>query len=889
MSSNIAYGKNTVVVKHSSGKRMNVYANLAHKRRTKRDMASRKRAEYLASLPKHPVKRTLYRLHPRRIAGYWFSKQGLFTALKVVGVMTLLMVLSVGALFAYFRKDLDQIRPSELAKRVQTTVTTYTDRNGVVLWTDKGSGDYKIKVEDDEIAEHMKQATIAIEDKDFYSHGGISPTGLLRAAINNSQGESVQGGSTLTQQLVKQVFFADEANKRGFDGIPRKIKEIILAIEVERMYNKKQILNLYLNESPYGGRRNGVESAAQTYFDKTAKKLTLAESALLAAIPNQPGLYDPYNKGGNEALVKRQHKVLDNMVEQKYITQAEADTAKKVNILDKIKPEADQYKGIKAPHFVQMVRSNLEAKLGKATVGRGGLTVKTTLDYKVQKKTEDEMKNMFKSYQPAFAGFTNGAATVEDVKTGQIIALVGSRDFRYPGFGQDNAATAFIQPGSSIKPLVYAELFQDKGEGKQNFGSGSILSDSPFSVPDYPSYKPRNADGGFRGNINIRKSLALSRNIPAIKAMLASGVQPTLETIRKMGNTYYCTQGSEKQAGPASSIGGCGTRMIDHTNALASLARMGIYKPHTSILEVTNSSGEVLEKFEDDEEKRIINAQSAYIVNDILADSNARLGLFGRSITPNLDAAGIRASIKTGTSDIGGQAKDIWTTGYTPSLSATVWLGNPDIRPLLNGNSSIPAQILDPVLAYATQRYQSQGKAKNGEWFKEPAGIQHIGSELYPSYYNRKNAVTNAKLTFDRLSKKRATNCTPEGAKIEIGVTKMQDPITKKPIYIAPDGYDANAKDDRHKCSDEEPTISVVVSEDGSQIIVQVKRGTFSLDSFNVSVNGNVVTSRNISSNGSYKVLYAFKKKSSVTVTVKDTGYYESTDSTQYVPPDPED
>jgi membrane peptidoglycan carboxypeptidase len=864
---------------------MNVYANLAHKRRTKRDSASRKRAEYLASLPKHPLKRLLYRLHPRRIAGYWFSKRGLFTALKIAGVMTLIMVLSVGALFAYFRKDLDQIRPSELAKRVQTTVTTYTDRNDVVLWTDKGNGDYKIKVEDNEIAEHMKQATIAIEDKEFYSHGGISPSGLIRAAINNSQGESVQGGSTLTQQLVKQVFFADEANKRGLDGVPRKIKEIILSIEVERMYNKKQILNLYLNESPYGGRRNGVESAAQTYFGKHAKDLTLAESALLAAIPNQPGLYDPYNKAGNASLITRQQKVLDNMVDQRYITQAEADAAKKVDILDKIKPEADQYKGIKAPHFVQMVRGELEAKLGKATVGRGGLVVKTTLDYKIQQKAEQQMKEMFKSYTPAYAGFTNGAATFEDVRTGQIIALVGSRDFRYPGYGQDNAATAFLQPGSSIKPLVYAELFEDKGQGNQNFGSGSILADSPFSVPGYPDYRPRNADGGFRGNINIRKSLALSRNIPAIKAMLASGVQPTLETIRKMGNTFYCTQGSEKQAGPASSIGGCGTRMIDHTNALASLARLGVYKPHSSVLEVTNSSGEVIEKYEDDHQKRIVDPQAAYIVNHILADANARLGLFGRSITPNLDAAGVRASIKTGTSDIGGQAKDIWTTGYTPSLSGTVWLGNPDIRPLLNGNSSIPAQILDPVLAYATQRYQSQGHAKKGEWFKEPSGIQHIGSELYPSYYNKKNAVSNAKLTFDRLSKKKATKCTPDAAKIEIGVTKMKDPITKKPIYIAPNGYDANSSDDRHKCSDDVPTIEgIVVSKD--EIVVRVRRGTFPLESVSIAVNGNTIASPNITS-GTVRVPYNFKKKSTVTVTVKDIGYYETTDSTQYTPSNP--
>jgi membrane peptidoglycan carboxypeptidase len=858
---------------------MNVYSNLSHKRRTKKDASTRKRAEYLSSLPKHPVKRTLHRLHPKRVAGYWFSKRGFFMVMKVAGVGVLLAVLAIGGLFAYYRKDLDQIRPSELAKRVQTTVTRYYDRNDKLLWEDKGQGNYKIRVDDKDISEYMKEATIAIEDKDFYSHGGISISGLTRAAINNTQGDSVQGGSTLTQQLVKQVFFADEAQKRGINGIPRKIKEMILSIEVERMYEKDKILELYLNESPYGGRRNGVESAAKTYFGKSAKKLNLAESALLAAIPNQPGLYDPYNKAGNTSLIARQHKVLDSMVEQKYITKQQADETKKIDVLDRVKPETDQYKNIEAPHFVQMVRSELESQLGKAVVGRGGLTVKTTLDLKIQKKLESEMKNMFNSYQPAAAGFSNGASTIEDVRTGQIVALVGSRDFKYPGFGQDNAATAFLQPGSSIKPLIYAELFTDKGSKSQNFGSGSILQDVPTVFDGYPDYKPRNADGGFRGNINIRKSLALSRNIPAIKAMVASGVQPTLETIRKLGNTLYCTQGTEKQAGPASAIGGCGTKMVDHTNALASLARLGVYKPHTSIMEVTNTSGEVLKKYED-EQKRIINSQAAYIVNDILGDSGERLGLFGRTITPNLDAAGIKAAVKTGTSDIGGQAKDIWTTGYTPSLSMTVWLGNPDIRALANGNSSIPALILDPVLTYATQRYQSQKLAKPGEWFKRPNGIQIINGELYPSYYDKKLSKTNSKLTFDRVSKKKATKCTPDAARIEIDVVKMVDPVSKKPIYIAPDGYDATKDDDVHECDDVSPTVSFVT--DDSQITITVRKGTFSLDSMDVKVNGNVIASPNLSRGGVYKIPYDFKKKATISVTVKDDGYYSGSATGSY-------
>jgi len=862
-----------------SNRSLNVYANLSHARKTKKDHAARKKAEYLASLPKHPVKRALYRSHPKRLAKYWFSKQGLFMALKITGVAALLMVILAGGVFAYFRKDIDQIRPSELAKRVQTTVSRYYDRNDVLLWEDKGGGNYKLVVDGKEIAQHMKDATIAIEDKDFYEHNGVSPSGLLRAAIKNSQGDSTQGGSTLTQQLVKQVFFSEEASNRGLGGIPRKIKELILAIEVERIYNKEQILNLYLNESPYGGRRNGVESAAQAYFGVPASKLSLAQSALLAAIPNQPGLLDPYNQAGNKALIARQHTVLNKMREQGFATQAQIDEAKKVPILDTIKPEGNQYADIKAPHFVQMVRSELEQKLGKATVGRGGLTIKTTLDIRVQDKLQTEMNEMFESYYPNYAGFSNGAGTIEDVKTGQIIAMIGSRDFNYPGFGQDNAAAAFIQPGSSIKPLVYAQLFENKGEDTLNFGSGSILSDAPIDVS---GYKPQNADGGYKGNINVRKSLALSRNIPAIKAMQVSGVEPTLKTIRALGDKMYCTQGAEKEAGLSSAIGGCGTRMIDHTNALASLARGGVYTPTSTILKVTNSDGDVLEEYKADR-KKIIDQQSAYVVNDILGDSNARLGLFGRTITPELDAAGVKAAIKTGTSDKDRKPKDIWTIGYTPSVAGTVWLGNPDTTPLTNGNSSIPARVLDPVLAFASQLYINENKTKAGDWFAAPEGIQKIGGEIYPSWYNKAKAQTNAKLMFDKSSKKRATNCTPEAAKIELNVIKTIDPITKKEIFIAPDGYDGSSEDNVHKCDDAKPSIAGICVDTSNNITIRVSKGTHNLQTLDVSVDGTGVASINVSGSGTYSTNYNFPSNTtSISATVTDTGFYSDTQTQSY-------
>ncbi|MDN5274570.1 MAG: hypothetical protein JWP06_471 [Candidatus Saccharibacteria bacterium] len=856
---------------------MSVYSNLAHKRKTKKDSQARKKAEYLASLPKHPVKRILYRMHPKRVWGYWFSKKGAFMALKVFGVAVLLVVLSTGALFAYFRKDLDSIRPGELAKRVQTTVTKYYDRNNVLLWEDKGDGDYTLVVDGNNINKYMKEATVAVEDKDFYQHGGISVSGLARALVSNTSGGSTQGGSTLTQQLVKQVFFADEAQKRGLDGVPRKIKEMILAIEVERMYNKDQILDLYLNESPYGGRRNGVESAAQTYFGKSSKDLTLAEAALLAGIPNQPGLYDPYNIEGHEALIARQHKVLDNMQEQGYVTAAEVAEAKKYPILDNIKPVSDQYKDIKAPHFVQMVRSNLEKELGKATVGRGGLTVKTTLDYRVQSKLEEAMTDMFNSSVPKVNGFTNGAGTVEDNTTGQVIAMLGSRSFDYPGYGQDNAATAFIQPGSSIKPLVYAQLFAQKPNGQANYGSGSVLSDTKTTFDG--NYTPNNADKTFKGNITIRSALATSRNIPAIKAMAVAGVQPTLAAIRDDGDKEYCTQGADAQAGLSSAIGGCGTKQTDHVNAFSTLARGGVYKPQTSVLEVTNSQGETLKKWKD-ESKQVIDPQVAYILSDILGDANARKPLFG-SITAGLSYGntGIRTATKTGTSDIGGdKAKDIWMMTYSPAVSMGIWLGNPDTTPLKSGNSTLPGPIIDKVMRFIHQDiYGTDGRWKPNDWFTQPAGVQKINNELYPSWYDKNQNKPNAKLTFDKVSKKKATDCTPDSAKIEIDVNKTTDPISKKDVYIAPDGYDATKDDDVHKCDDVKPAVGAISITGKTQINVSVVAGTHPLQQLEIKVGDTIVATLPITTSGTYSTTYTFTGTSqTITATLTDDALYTS-------------
>lgn len=883
-------GKEQVVKKPSKPRKLSVYSNLTKQRKVKKDAEAKRRAEYLASLPKHPVKRLFYRLHPKRFWGYWFSKRGLLMAVKLTGIAVLLVALLVGALFAYFRKDLNQISPEELAKRVQTTVTKYYDRNGVLLWEDTGGGNYKLAVKSEDLSDNLKKATVAIEDRDFYKHGGVSITGTVRAVVNNIGGGQVQGGSTLTQQLVKQVFFSgDQSSDRGLGGIPRKIKEAILAIEVERTYSKDQILTLYLNQSPYGGPRNGAESGAQSYFGKHAKDLTLAEAALLAAIPQNPTRYNPYIVEGHEGLIARQHEVLNAMQEIGYATKKQVEEAKAYPILDHLEKQSDGLENIKAPHFVQMVRSELQKELGAATVGQGGLTVKTTLDYRIQEKLEEAMNDMFTSNVPIRAGFTNGAATVEDVQTGQIVAMMGSRDFTYEGFGQDNAATAYIQPGSTIKPLVFSQLFQQKPQGSANYGSGSILVDEPIDA--IYGAQLFNADRKFNGPMTIRSALATSRNVPAVSAMYISGVKETLNTIHALGATSYCSQGVDTQAQLSSAIGGCGLKQIDLVNAYASIARGGVYKDQSSILEVRNSSGEVLEKWADSAGKEVLNPQSAYIVSDILTDEVARQPLDGvRAKGMWID--GVQTASKTGTSDKGGQAKDIWMVSYSPVLSMAVWLGNPDTSTLLSGTSLIPGPIIAKVMEYSHKTvYAGDGKWKSGDWFTAPDGLKREGKEIYPSYWTKTQGETNAKLTFDRVSKRKASECTPEGAKVTLDVVKTTNPVTKKEAYSGvPDGYDSNETDNVHSCTDIAPSTSITVSSDGSgngyNISANATKGTFGISTIQILVGGVTVKTCSGDSTCTYALTVTSSNTSSQTVTarVTDSGYYSADSSSAVIP-----
>ncbi len=818
---------------------LSVYSNLAAKRRTKADAKKRRKAEYLASLPKQPLKRFLYRLNPKRVLRYWFSRDGAIMLLKLAGIGFIIIAIFIAALFAFYRHELDAIRPSELAKRVQTSVTRYYDRNGILLWEDKG---------------------------------------------DNVTGGGTQGGSTLTQQLVKQVFFNDESQDRGLGGIPRKIKEIILALEVERMYNKDQILTLYLNESPYGGRRNGAESAAQTYFGKPAKDLNLSESALLAGIPQNPSTYNPYNTDYNKSLLERQHLVLDAMADQGYITKQQADDAKKIAILDTIKPEISSTENIKAPHFVLEVRSQLEKEFGQKLVREGGLTVKTTLDYRMQQIAEKAVTDNYNKYIAPGKNTNNAdnlALTSIDVATGQIVAMVGSFDFNNKEYGAVNAATALFQPGSSIKAFDYGQLFAQRPG--TNYGPGSVLPDKDIS--DIYKNKLYNYDGRYFGNITIREAFGNSRNPPAVEAAYIAGMDNVINLARDMGDHSYCIG---EDYGLSAAIGGCHVRQVEHANAYASVARGGVYKQESYILEVKNAQSQVIKQWKD-QSKRVMDPQVAFLLTDILTDPNARRRVFGLNPLGEV-IPGIKTATKTGTTDDGnGHAKDNWMMSYSTKLSTSVWMGRHDGGPLRAISSQAPGAVINDFMGRAHKEVlEPDGQYKTNDWFSKPAGIQSLNvnghTDFWPSWYTKPKDSAGAQMAFDKVSKKKATNCTPEGAKVNVTVQTITDPITNQKTMSAPDGYDPNADDNAHKCEDVKPFVSVTAQPESAgkyKITANVNQGTFGLQSLSITADGQTIANQGMGGPGSVTVDYTFTSSGSksIVATVTDQGYYTASDT----------
>lgn len=505
-----------------------------------------------------------------------------------------------------------------------------------------------------EVPIYLQEATIAIEDKNFYKNPGFDITAIVRAAISDITHKSFQGGSTITQQLMKSALLTSDRS------IGRKFQEVILALWAEHMYSKQQILEMYFNQVPYGGTAWGVETAAQTYFAKDVKDLDLAQSAFLAGLPQAPTLYSPYGEYPN-LWKKRQKDVLEHMRQLGYITQSEEQDA----LQEELTFEPQQIPQ-NAPHFVNYVKDILIEKYGLALVEKGGLNVVTSLDLPTQQMTQKVVSD--EVAKDGYLNLSNGAAVVANPQNGDILAMVGSADYNNPIWGNVNIATSHRQPGSSIKIVTYAAALS------HGYTLATVINDSPITFPGNPPYSPVNYDGAFHGNVPLRIAFANSFNIPAVKVLNSIGIDTFVSTGRTMGVESLQDANSY---GLSVTLGSADVTMLDMTTAYATVANGGVRVDLNPILKVTDNNSNILEEKTQLSKKTVLDPGVAFLLSDILADNNARSLEFG----PNspLFIPNHRVSVKTGTTD---DKRDNWTIGFTPERVVTVWVGNNDNTPM---------------------------------------------------------------------------------------------------------------------------------------------------------------------------------------------------------------
>ena len=632
----------------------------------------------------------------------------------------LLFAFSLATVFYFYvLKDLPS--PHDLQKRDQAVSTKIYDRNGALLYKIYKSQNRSL-VGLDNIPLFLQQATIAIEDQDFYHHRGLSWRGIIRAVQRNLSKDTLEGGSTITQQLVKNALLTPERT------IQRKIKELVLAIETEILFSKEEILKMYFNEVGYGGTAYGVEEAAQLYFGKHVGDLSQAESAMLAGLPAAPTKFSPF--GAHPEMAKiRQEEVLRRMAEDVYITWEEAELIKAEKIT-----LAPQRIDIRAPHFVMYVRDLLVKKYGEKMVEEGGLEVVTSLDLELQTIAQATVSAQIALLQRMQVG--NGAALVTNPKTGEILAMVGSKDyFDFEHDGNVNVTLASRQPGSSIKPVNYAYALEN------GYTAASTILDAPitYRVPGQPPYSPVNYDRIFHGKVTLRTALASSYNVPAVKVLSSYGVSKMIEKGQKMGIT---TWNEPSRFGLSLTLGGGEVRMVDVAVVFGSLANGGFRVDLSPILKVTDYRGRVLEEFhchysdfrdykhrfepiKDAQAaqlttcryQQVIKPAVAFLLTDTLSDNAARTPAFGPS--SYLYIPDRQVAVKTGTTD---DKRDNWTIGYTPSRLVAVWVGNNDNSPMhpyltsgVTGAAPIWRSIIDQIL-----------KDTPIEKFASPTGINKV-------------------------------------------------------------------------------------------------------------------------------------------------------------------
>jgi len=579
------------------------------------------------------------------------------------------------------------------------------DRNGNLIYeiyADKKRSPIKLS----DLPVYVKQATISIEDKDFYNHSAFSPTGVIRAVYNTVFKGNLQGGSTLEQQLVKNAFLTQDRT------ITRKIREFVLATMVEAIYTKDQILEDYLNQVPYGGNAYGIESASEQYFNKPAKDLDLAQSALLAGLTQAPTYYSPFGVHP-ELATQRQIDVLNSMVSNKYITEGQADEAKS-EVLNFAKPTQ-----IQAPHFALWIKDQLVQKYGEQMVNQGGLRVTTTLDLDLQNFAQLTVATEVGKLTDL--NVKNGAVIVTRPASGEILAMVGSKDyFNATDDGNVNVVLASRQPGSSIKPVNYALAIRDK-----KITPATIIADVPtcFDVFGQPAYCPVNYDGKFHGGVAARFALGNSFNIPAVRVLALNGVNNFINLSTSMGITTFS---DPSKYGLSITLGGGEVRPYDMAEVYGVFANGGIKQPLVAITKVTDWKGNVLEdnKVNDLTGNRVLPQDVSFLISQILLDNNARTEAFGPSSFLNISGHP-EVSVKTGTTN---DRRDNWTDGYSGQIASVVWVGNNDNTEMNGSVSGITgaSPIFNKVIKYALDKAGKgfYNKADDGQaWPIQPSSV----------------------------------------------------------------------------------------------------------------------------------------------------------------------
>ncbi|HSX33994.1 MAG TPA: transglycosylase domain-containing protein [Candidatus Saccharimonadales bacterium] len=873
--------KNTFTTK--SGSTIALHRSLTERYRAHRDAKARRRAAYLGNLPKNRFKRILYRLRPRELARYWFSRDGAIMALKIVGVAIVVFFVAIVGTFAYFRKDLPNIKDFSVTGANQGGSDVYYDRTGqTVLWQDYSTAKRQ-PVESNQISTFLKQATVAAEDKDFYNHGAFDVRGILRAGLHDafSSGGGLQGGSTITQQLVKL--------NEGYTTqrtIANKVKEVILGVELEREYSKDDILTGYLNIAPYGPVDDGAQVAAQDYFGIDAKNLTLAQAAMLAAIPRDPNELSPYGPGYDPQLLQgRINYVLDQMVSQKMITKAQATAAKTSNVIATVKAQPPSlYSDMKAPYFVLTAQQELINRFGLDAVKHGGWKITTTLDLNLQTQAEQIVASNLPNIQRLTGGAADEEATVaENVPTGQITALVGGVDFSNLDHGQNNYASGIlIPPGSSFKPYDYTTLIDNHTDA----GAGSVIYDSQGPLPGYScTNKALPKNGGncledydfiYPGPLTLRYALGGSRNVPAVKAMLmavpndtsnghVTSINKVISTATAMmsnpfvkGSTYNCYSDealtSPTQCYGASAIGdGAFLHLDDHVNGLSTLGRLGVAIPHAYILKVTDVNNKVIYQWQQPKGTQVIKQDSAYILDNMASDPNASYlpGSCSATTCTKLSQGGYKFqrdngwdfAVKTGTTNDG---FDGLMTSWSTQYAVVSWVGNHDRNLNLSAaRGASMEQLTEPITRAMMEAAHAGLKPVN---WSPPSDIKvlpafqvtkhiHYGDvepspkdEVFPSWYVAPKGSTSTQ-TIDLVSGKVATDCTPPLAKkTQTGGSESAFSID---IFMGATSATTTDADDVHKCDDALPSITLTqgACEDPSKcdFTVAITQGTDAL------------------------------------------------------------